>query len=85
MALTARSLHCRDSVRLQSYFHRPYEPVSMPARDPQQSSDKRFAVGKTRPFADTRWWRRLRVREALRHEGLNLHQLADTVPRYCLN
>jgi len=34
MALTARSLHCRDSVRLQSYFHRPDEPVSTPARDP---------------------------------------------------
>ena len=30
MALTARSLHCRDSVRLQSYFHRPDEPVSTP-------------------------------------------------------
>ena len=53
--------------------------------DPERASDKRFAVGKTRPFADTRWWRRLRVREALRHEGLNLHQQADTVPRYCLN
>ena len=34
MALTARSLHCRDSVRLHSYFHRTGEPVSTPARDP---------------------------------------------------
>ena len=38
MAQTARSLHCRDSVRLQSYFHRPDEPVSTPARDPQLPS-----------------------------------------------
>jgi hypothetical protein len=35
--LTARSLHCRDSVRLQSYFHRPDEPVSTPARAPNQT------------------------------------------------
>jgi len=34
LALTARSLYCRDSVRLQSYFHRPDEYVSMPALDP---------------------------------------------------
>jgi hypothetical protein len=34
VALTARSLHCSGSVRLQSYFLRPDEPVSMPARDP---------------------------------------------------
>jgi hypothetical protein len=34
LALTARSLHCRDSVRLQSYFQRPDEPVGTPARDP---------------------------------------------------
>jgi hypothetical protein len=32
LALTARSLHRGDSVRLQSYFHRPDEPVSTPAR-----------------------------------------------------
>jgi len=37
LALTARSLHCRGSVRLQSYFHRPGEAVSTPARDPEQS------------------------------------------------
>jgi len=35
LALTARSLHCRGSVRLQSYFHRPGEAVSTPARDPK--------------------------------------------------
>src|SRR5262245_36149139 len=33
MALTARSLHCRDSVRLQCYFPVPDQRVSMPARD----------------------------------------------------
>ena len=38
LALTARSLHCRDSVRLQSYFHRPDEPVSTPPRDPDRPS-----------------------------------------------
>ena len=32
------TLHCRDSVRLQSYFHRPDEPVRTPARDPTQTS-----------------------------------------------
>ncbi len=30
-ALTARSLHCRVPVRLQSCFHRPAEPAGMPA------------------------------------------------------
>jgi hypothetical protein len=34
MALTARSLHCSGSVRLQSYFHRPDEPAGMPVHDP---------------------------------------------------
>jgi len=33
LAMTARSLHCRDSVRLQCYFHRSDELASMPARD----------------------------------------------------
>jgi hypothetical protein len=28
LALTARSLHCRDSVQLQSHLHRPHEAVS---------------------------------------------------------
>jgi hypothetical protein len=37
VALTARSLRCRDTVRLQCYVHRPDEPVSMPARDPNQT------------------------------------------------
>jgi hypothetical protein len=42
MALTARSLHCRDSVRLHSYFHRTGEPVSTPARDPKRIVVHRF-------------------------------------------
>jgi len=33
MALTARSLHCRGSVRLQSYIPCANWPVSTPARD----------------------------------------------------
>src|SRR5215510_12682373 len=32
--LTARSLHCGDSVRLRCYFRRPDELASMPACDP---------------------------------------------------
>src|SRR5262245_34955267 len=34
LALTASSLHCRDSVRLQSYIPCPDEPASTPVRDP---------------------------------------------------
>ena len=37
-ALTARSLHCRNSVRLQGYFPRPDEPVSTPVLDPEETS-----------------------------------------------
>jgi len=38
VALTARSLHCRDFVRLHSYFHHPDEPAGMPAHDPEETS-----------------------------------------------
>src|SRR5262245_4676302 len=38
MAQTTRSLHCRDSVRLQCNFHRPDQSVNMPAFDPTQNS-----------------------------------------------
>ena len=31
LALTARSLHCADSVRFRCYFHRPDELARMPA------------------------------------------------------
>jgi hypothetical protein len=37
LALIARSLRCSDSVRLQRYFHRPAQPVTMSYRPKNRS------------------------------------------------
>ena len=54
LALTARSLHCRDSVRLQSYFHRPDEPVRTPARDPKQTRCRELRADHSSPIRTRR-------------------------------
>src|SRR5262245_42603537 len=48
MALTARLLHRRESVRLQYYFPRPDRRVSMPACDPTRT----LAVASLIPWAE---------------------------------
>jgi hypothetical protein len=45
LAQRRRTRHCSNSVRLQSYIHRPDEPVNMPARDPTRTSSAPRPVG----------------------------------------
>jgi len=58
LALTARSLHCSGSVRLQSYFARPDETVSMPGLDPYLPLLTRSSALGLIPCGTTHWFGR---------------------------